>query len=193
MIGRALVGAVAAAVALFILGFIFHASGVQNIAVGDVDNARAAAVQQSLAANLPGTGTYRVPSDSTPEQTVMYGQGPIATIHYNSSGFAKGDPATLIGGFAHLLIVAFLMAAGLGTLSRFVGSSGERIRLLLLGVFGATLFIHLRQPIWFHHDWAHSIYLFVTDSISLIAAGLVILKLLPRGAAAAPVASTTAT
>jgi hypothetical protein len=185
MIGRALLGAAVAAIALFILGFLFHASGLQGIATGSLDNAQAAAVQQSLASNLPNTGTFRVPSDSTAEQTVMYGQGPIATIHYNTSGYAMGDPGTLVLGFLHMLVVALLMSAGLGAISRFVPSSGERTRLLLLGVLGATVFIHLREPIWFHHDWGHFIYLFVTDTISLIVAGMIILKLLPHGASSA--------
>lgn len=191
-VGRALLGAVLAAFALFILGFVFHASGLQGIATGDLDNARAAAVQQSLAANIPNTGTFQVPSDATPEQTVMYGQGPIATIHYNMSGFAIGDPGTLVLGFLQMLVVALLMTAGLGGISRFVTNPGERTRLLALGVLGATVFIHLREPIWFHHDWGHFIYLFVADTVSLIVAGLIILKLLPRAAAAAPAPASSA-
>jgi hypothetical protein len=189
MIARALIGSVAAAVALFILGFIFFASGLQNLAIGDVDNARAATIRQALAANLPETGTFAVPGDSTAEQTVMYGQGPIATIHYNSRGFAIGDAGTLLGGFLHMFVVALLMAAGLLTISRYVASWGERVRLLLLGAIGAAVFIHLREPIWFHHDWTYAIYLLVADVMSLTVAGLIILKLLPRDAVAAPATS----
>jgi general stress protein CsbA len=175
MIVRGLLGAVAAAVALFVLGFIFFASGLQNLAIGDVDNIQAATIRQALAANLPETGTFSVPDDSTAEQTVMYGQGPIATIHYNSRGFAIGDPLVLLGGFIHMFVVALLMAAGLLTLSKYVASRGERVRLLLLGAIGAALFIHLREPIWFHHDWT-------ADVVSLTVGGLIILKLLPRAA-----------
>ena len=184
MIGRALVGSVAAAVALFILGFIFFGSGLQNLAIGDVDDAQAATIQQALAANLPGTGTFSVPDDSTAEQTVMYGQGPIATIHYNSRGFAIGDAGSMIGGFLHTFVVGLLMAAGLLTLSRYVASWGERVRLLLLGAIGAAVFIHLRGPIWFHHDWTYAIYALIADVVSLTVAGLIILKLLPREAVA---------
>jgi hypothetical protein len=193
MIGRALVGALGAAVALFLLGYIFHGSPLQRIATGSLDNAQAAAVQQALAANLPNTGTYNVPSNVTPEQNAMYGRGPIATVHYNTAGFGFGSSATLIVGFLHALIVSLLMAAGLGAVSRFVPSFGERTRLLVLGVIGATAFIHLREPIWFHHDWAHFIYLFIADTVSLIVAGLIILKLLPRThlAAAAPAGAPT--
>jgi hypothetical protein len=180
MIGRALVGAVAAAVAMFILGFIFFASGLQNVAIGDVDNARAAAIQQALAANLPNTGTFSIPDESTAEQTVMYGQGPISTIHYNSAGFAMGDAQTMAGGFVHYLVVALLMATALLTLSRYVVNFREQVKVLILGTLAGTVFVHLREPIWFHHDWTYAIYLLIVDSITIAAGGLIILKLLPR-------------
>ena len=177
---RALIGAAAAAVAMFILGFIFYASPLAKIGTGTLDNAGAAAVQQALAANLPSTGTYSVPSADTPEQTVMYGRGPIATIHYNSRGFPVADPSAMIVGFVHMLIVGLLMAVGLFTLSRYVPQFGEQVRLLVLGTLGAVAFMRLGEPIWYHHDWGHAIYVFVADSVSLIVAGLIILKLLPR-------------
>jgi hypothetical protein len=193
MIGRALIGAVAAAVAMFILGFLFFATPLAKLGAGTLDNSRAAAVQQAMAANLPKTGTYYVPSADTPEQSVMYGQGPIATIHYNTSGFSVADTGAMIAGFVHMLVVTMLMAVGLFILSRHVPSFSERVRLLILGTLGATIFMRLGQPIWFHHDWGHAIYLFVADTVSLGVAGLIILKLLPRThmATAAPADAPT--
>jgi hypothetical protein len=186
MIGRALVGALAAAVAMFIIGFIFFATPLYKIGSSTLDNAGAAAVQQSLAANVPKTGTYFVPSGDTPEQTVMYGRGPIATIHYNTNGYPVADPAVMIGGFIHMLVVALLMAAALGALTRYVPSFGEQVRMLMLAVLAAVAFIRLCEPIWFHQDWGHAIYLFIADLISLAVAGLIILKLLPRMRADTP-------
>ncbi len=193
MIGRALIGAVAAAVAMFIIGFIFFATPLNGIGTKDLPDPQAAAVQNALAQNLPETATYAVPSDATAGQTTLYGRGPIATIHYNTSGFAIGDPATMIGGFIHMLVVALLMAVGLYTASRYIASFTERVRLLVLGTLGATIFMRLGEPIWFHHDWGHAIYLFIADSVSLIVAGLIILKLLPRThlAAGAPANAPT--
>jgi hypothetical protein len=185
LIGRALVGAVAAAIAMFILGFLFFATPLSAIGSRTVGDAPAAQVQAALAQNLPATGTYFVPSADTPAQTTLYGRGPVATIHYNSQGFAHGDAATMIGGFLHMLVVAFLMAAGLGILSRYVPAFGERVRLLVLGVLGAMIWVHLGRPIWFHHDWGFAIYSFVADSVSLVVAGIIILKLLPSPASAA--------
>ena len=185
MMGRTAIGAAAAAVVMFILGFIFYATPFQKIAVGSADNAQAAAVQQAMAAHLPGTGTYFVPSADTPEQSIMYSQGPIATIHYNSEGFAMAATNVMVAGFVHMLIVAALMAAGLAMLARYVTSFTEQLKILGLGVLAATVFLRLGAPIWYHQDWTWAIYAFVADSISLGVAGLVILKLLPRPAAAA--------
>ena len=194
MIGRALIGGVAAAVAMFILGFIFYATPLYKLGTGTLDNAQAAAVQQSLASNIPTTGTYFVPSGDTREQSEMYSRGPIATIHYNTRGYAVADPGVMIGGFIHMLVVALLIAVGLYTVARYVPSFAERVKLLALGAIGATVFMRLGEPIWYHHDWGNAIYLFIADTVTLIVAGLIILKLLPRNlaSAAAPAGATRA-
>jgi hypothetical protein len=189
---RALLGAVAAAVAMFILGFIFFATPLQSLAVDKLDDSRAAAVQQALNANVQRTGTYFVPDPGTPQQSVMYGTGGVATVHYNSGGFAASDTTSMIGGFVHMLIVTLLMAAGLYGLSRHAAAFADQVKLLVLGVIGAAAFMRLGEPVWYHHDWGYAIYMFLADSISLIAAGIVILKLLPRDVAAAPAATTPA-
>jgi hypothetical protein len=191
MIGRALIGGVAAAVAMFIIGFIFFATPLYKLGSGSLDNAQAAAVQTVMAQNIAETGTYFVPSGDTPEQTVMYGRGPVATIHYNTRGYSTADPASMIGGFLHMLVVCLLMAVGLYTLSLYIPSFGERVRLLVLGVLGAAVFMRLGNPIWFHQDWGHAIYLFIADCVALIVAGLVILKLLPRQGVATRASSET--
>jgi hypothetical protein len=181
---RALLGAVLAAIAMFVIGFIFYATPLQKIAVTSADDAQAAAVQQALAANLPRTGTYFIPGADTPAQSTMYSQGPVATVHYNMGGFAVAAPDVMIGGFIHMLVVTAFMAAGLLMLSRRVDDFAEQLKLLILGVLGATIFIRLGSPIWYHQDWAYAIYTFLADSISLGIAGLIILKLLPKTATA---------
>lgn len=96
--GRIIIGSAVSAIAMFILGFIFFATPLYRVAIGTLDDQQAATVQQALAANVPGTGTYHVPLPSNAQQTIMYGQGPIATVHYNEGGFAAADSATLISG-----------------------------------------------------------------------------------------------
>lgn len=174
--GRVIVGAVAAAIAMFIIGFIFYATPLNRIPTRSLDNAQAATVQQALAANLPATGTYHIPSTATSEQTVMYGQGPIATIHYNTGGFASADPTTLIGGLVFDFVIALMIGLALVSIADRVPDFGARARLVVIFSVAASAFMHLGEPIFYHHDWLHFIYLFIADAVALSAAGLVIAR-----------------
>jgi hypothetical protein len=174
--GRVVIGALAAAVAMFIIGFIFFATPLYKIGVAGLDNAQAAAVQQSLAANLPGTGTYFVPGADTPEKTVMYGQGPIATIHYNTRGYPVADPSTLVGGFVFEFVVALLIGLALVGVADRAHDFASRVRLVAFFSIAASAFMHLGEPIWYHHDWRHFIYLFIADAAALTAGGAIIAR-----------------
>ena len=57
--GRVILGSIVAAIAMFIIGFIFFATPLNKLSYATLGNMEAASVQQSLAANLPKTGTYR--------------------------------------------------------------------------------------------------------------------------------------
>lgn len=179
---RVILGAIVAAVAMFIIGFLFFASGLQNIASGSLGDRQAAGVQQVLAANLTDTGTYVVPNpDASAAQTVMYGQGPVATIHYNSGGFPATDTSALIGGLVLDFIVALLIGLGLIGIDRRVPDFASRARLVVWFAVAASAFTHLGEPIYYHHDWGHFIYLFIADAAALAAAGLIIARwFLPR-------------
>lgn len=174
--GRVIIGSVAAAVAMFIIGFVFYATPLFKLGSVNLDNARAAAVQQSLAANLPATGTYFVPGADTPEKTIMYGQGPIATIHYNIGGYPVADPTALAGGFVFEFVIALLIGLALMAIADRVHDFGSRARLVVLFSVAASAFMHLGEPIWYHHDWGHFIYLFIGDAVTLIAGGLIIAR-----------------
>ena len=181
---RVLIGSVAAAFAMFVIGFIFFATPLAKLGSGTLGNAEAAAIQQSLASNLPRTGTYFVPSADTPEQTVMYGQGPIATVHYNVGGFAAMEPATLVKGLVLNFIVALLIGAALIGIDRRVPDLGSRARVAVIIAVAASAFIHLGEPIYWHHDWGHFIYLFIADSVMLATAGFIVAWFLPKARAA---------
>jgi hypothetical protein len=176
---RIFVGAAAAAVVMFVIGFIFFATPLARIAMGSIDDGQAAAVQQTLAASLPRTGTYAVPGMDTAAQTNMYSQGPIATIHYNVGGFAAMDPATLIGGLVLNFVVALLIGAALIGIDRRVPDFGSRARVAVIIALAAAAFTHLGEPIWWHHGWAHFIYLFVANGTILAAAGITVAWFLP--------------
>lgn len=179
---RMVIGSAVAAVAMLILGFIFFVTPLGRIGIANLDDARAAAVQDALAVNLPRTATYSVPDDATAAQTTMYSRGPIATIHYNTGGFAADDPGVLIKGLIFNFLVALAIGVALIGIDRRVTDFGARARTAVIIALAAAGYTHLGEPIYLHHDWPHFIYLFVADGLALAAAGLIIAWFLPRPA-----------
>jgi hypothetical protein len=185
---RVIIGAIPAGLAMFVLGFIFFASGLQNIATGTLPDAQAAAVQQALSANITpqGTGTYIVPNpDGSAAQTVMYGQGPIATVHFNAAGYPAMDSKAVIGGLVLNLIVALLIGAALIGIDRRVPDFGTRARVVGILAVAVSALMHLKEPLFYHHDWPHFIYLFLADAVTLTVGGVIIARwFLPKGVSA---------
>jgi hypothetical protein len=183
---KVVIGAALAALAMFVIGFVFFASGLQNMATGSVPDAQAAEIQRSLSLNLPNTGTFVVPQpEESSSQTVMYGQGPVATIHYNKGGFPSMDPPALIAGLVLNFLTALLIGAALIGIDRRVPDFPSRARVVAIFAVASSAFIHLSEPIYYHHDWPHFLYAFVGDALMLAAGGLIIARwFLPRGVSA---------
>ena len=188
---RVIIGAVVATIAMFFIGFIFFATPLSRLGTASIDDPQAAAVQQAMAANLPRTGTYTVPGVDTREQTNMYSRGPIATVHYNTGGFAAFDAAALVKGLVLNFLVALLIGAALIGIDRRVPDLGSRARVAVIIAVAATAFTRLGQPIYWHHDWGHAIYLFIADALALAAAGVIIAWFLPRSRTVAPADAPT--
>ncbi|MDQ8755999.1 hypothetical protein RCO27_07130 [Sphingosinicella sp. LHD-64] len=180
VLGRVVVGAAAAAVAMFIIGFIFFGTPLAKLGTASLGDTEAAAVQQTLAANLPRTGTYSVPSVDTQAQTNMFSQGPIATVHYNTGGFAAVDSTSLISGLVLNFIVALLIGVALSMIADRVGDMGSRVKVALIIAIAAAALHLLGEPIYYHHDWGHFIYTFVADVLMLGAAAVIVAWFLPR-------------
>ncbi|MFN3945714.1 MAG: hypothetical protein ACK4K7_12380 [Allosphingosinicella sp.] len=175
-LGKVLIGAVAAAFAMFIIGALFFATPLRGLGQGNLPNAQAAEVQRTLAANLPNTGTYIIPDGGTQEQTVMYGQGPIATVHYNTDGFAAFDAGSMAAGFVLYLLIALFIAGALWLMERQVRDFPTRAKVVSVLAVAASAYIHLKMPIFYHHGWGHYVYFFVADALTLSAGGLIIAR-----------------
>lgn len=187
--GRVIIGAIAAAVAMFIVGAIFLATPLIGLGWGTIGNMEAAEVRGALAANVPETGTYLVPGTQTPEQTAMYGQGPVATIHYNSGGSAL-DPSTMLMAFVFYLVIAFFLAAGLWAVERQVRDFGSRARVVAF-VVAVSAYANFRLPVWYHHDWASAFYFFLADAVTLAVGGLIVARWFLPHARGAPAEAPT--
>ncbi len=180
---RVLIGALAGGVAMFIAGFLFWATPLQYLGYSTATDAQGAAVQLSLAQNLPHTGRYVVPNPMTAVGGNGYTKGPIATVDYNSKGYSTADPAAMIGGFVQEVIVSLMIGLSLFGVAKRVGDFPSRAKLAIGISAAATVMIVLGDPIWMHGDWRYAIYATIADLAMLTASGLVIARwFLPRPA-----------
>jgi hypothetical protein len=172
---RVIIGSAAAAVAMFVIGFIFFGLGLQNMAIKSVGDLQAAPIQQALRANIADTGTYVVPGDRTPEQTRMYGTGPVAMIHYNVNGQVAGMSAGLaLKGLIFNFAIALAMGLALIGIDGRVRDFGSRSRVVAIIAVAAAAFTHLGMPLYFPQGWAYYIYLFIADAVALAAGGIIV-------------------
>lgn len=176
MIGRLVIGGVTAAIAMFLLSFLFFASPLNRLAYGVAAPEANRAIQQTLSGNLPGTGTYIVPWPSDAAGMAAYEAGPVATIHFNAGGFPAMGAGTLTAGFIHILVAILLIGGGLYAVKDRLPLFVERARLVVLSAVGLALYARLGDPIWYHQDWRHAIYLFIADALILSAGGLILAR-----------------
>jgi hypothetical protein len=171
-------GAFVAAVAMFVTGFLFYATPLQGLAYSTVDDGKAAAVQGALADNLTasGTGTYVIPNPATSAGGVGYINGPIATVHFNSSGFPIADMSVLAWGFVHEFIICFLLGWALMGIDRRVPDYISRSKTVIMFALAGSGLSHLGNPIWYHQDWGYEIYCFIADAVMMSVAGMVLAR-----------------
>jgi hypothetical protein len=181
---RTFIGGLVGGLILFVAGFIFWATPLGEIPYHHIDDARSAALQLSLNQNLTatGTGAYIVPAHTTAQGSIAYGQGPIATVYFNTMGYPTEDMSMLLPGFILALVSGLLIAFGLAAVGGGGRSFGASARLVVLYSLGFTVWEYLATPVFNHFGWRYWIYAFTAESVSLILAGLVIARwFLPPG------------
>lgn len=181
---RIVIGSVAGAIAMFVVGFIFWATPLAAIGYSHASEVQSTAVQTALAQQLgQESGRYTVPDVSTQSGTVLYGRGPIATIDYNSKGYATTDNGSLIGGFAQEFVVVLMFGLALWPILTRVSDFPSRARVVVGIAAAAAVMITLSDPIFDHADWRFAIYNLVACIAMLAAGGLVLARwFLPYGA-----------
>jgi hypothetical protein len=175
--GRTLIGGVVAGIILFIVGFIFWATPLGQLAYRTAGDQQGAAVQLAMAQNLSqtGTGAYVIPNATTQQGASNYTNGPIATVHFNTSGYSPDDMSMILPGFVMALVSGLLMSLGLSALGA-PHSFGERARLVIFFSVGITIWTILAQPVFNHFGWGYWVYSFVAETTGLVLAGLVVAR-----------------
>jgi hypothetical protein len=151
--------------------------------IGEAGFARAgenesAIIQQALKINLGsgGTGTYVIPYPGTQTGTTLYGNGPVATVHFNSNGFPLDSGDGMIWGFALYLVAAVLMAAALSQLDRRVVDFKSRATIVICFGLAAASQMVLTDPIFQHWDWRYCIFAFIGNAIIFSVGGLILAR-----------------
>jgi hypothetical protein len=182
---RTVIGGIVAGIIIFVVGFIFWATPLGELAYSRADEAQNAAVQASLAQNLvkkdpetgqiSGTGTYIIPAHNSAAGAVLYGRGPIATVHFNTSGYSPDDMSMILPGFIIAVVAGLLIAFGLAAAGGG-RSFGDLARLVVCFSLGFTVWEYLGSPVFNHYGWGYWIYTFIAETVSLILAGLVVAR-----------------
>jgi len=175
---RTVIGGIVAGFILFFIGFVFWATPLNRLAFNDAGAAESAAVQAALAQNLTksGTGTYQIPNPDTAEGTVLYGRGPVASIHFNTSGFAVDDMNMMIVGLVFALVTGLLIAFALAAVGGGGRSFAGLARLVVLFSAAITFWTILAQPVFGHFGWGYWVYSFIAETTALVLAGLVVAR-----------------
>jgi len=181
---KTLLGGLFGGVALYLIGFLFWGTPLSQLAFNRLEQPQSAALQQALAETLTvtGTGTYSVPTTGTAAGDILFARGPVAMVHFNSSGFALVDSGSLGAGFILALVTGLLIALALGAVGARVADFPSRARIAVLFALAGTLYTEIGQPIFNHFGYGYWIYLFISDFVGLSAAGLIVARwFLPRG------------
>lgn len=168
--GRLVLGALAAAVVMFAIGFGFYATPLSKIAVSFTSDASGAAIQQALR-TLPADGFYAIPNPMTPVGAAAFPAGPTGFVHVNVGGRPLFDPLMLVKGFAHYLVVALLLTLGFRRIAH-----GSRSVAAVLVAAVAVVYIHLAGPIWWGYNWTTALFFAVADFCAILAGGLVVAR-----------------
>ena len=176
---RILIGSIVGGLAQWVVGAIFWGTPLGKLAFRVVDDTKNAAVQQALAANLSetGTGTYYVPWPDSAQGTVLHGKGPVALIHFNTSGFPVMDGSSLVGGLILSILTILLIGLALHAIADRVQDFATRVRLVVLFATAATLYFTISQPVFnYSLPCTSFLYMVLSQLIGMVVGGLVLVR-----------------
>ena len=184
---RTVIGGLVAGIILFLVGFVFWATPLHEFAYKTAGDAEGAAVQLALAQNLSttGTGAYVIPHRESAAGAVLYAQGPVAIVHFNTMGFSPDDMSMLLPGFIIAVVAGLLIAFGLAAVGGGGRSFAATAQLVVLFSVGITVWTILAQPVFNHFGWGYWVYSFISQTTALVLAGLVVARWFLPGARAA--------
>lgn len=172
---RIFIGSIVAGLVQFIVGAIAWVSPLGSLAFKRLGDAETAQVQAALGTGLgaTGTGTYFIPTPETAAGTEMLGKGPVALIHFNTSGFPPMDPGALLTGL--ILSVVTMLFVGLAV--RRLPDFASRMQTAVLFAAAAVLYFAIAQPVYnTYMPWDWWVFLGVSEFIAFVLGAFVLLR-----------------
>ncbi len=180
---RILIGSIVAGLVQFIIGAIAWATPLGKLAFTTLNDTQTAQVQAALASGLTatGTGTYFIPSPETAAGTEMLGRGPVALIHFNTSGFPPMDAGALLTGLIMSIVTMLLVGLAVQRLPDFA----SRMRTAVLFGVATVLYFTFSMPVFnIYMPWAWWVFLGVEEFIGFTLGAFVLIRwFVPREAA----------
>lgn len=173
-----LLGPLLAALATFILGFIYWGlpPHLAYKALGSVSDVSATAL--AIGKMFPATGTYLLPSplDGEDRMNELSARGPMVEVHITKEPFTGADMGkTMAFGFLHMFVISLLLSIILCGREKSFERWTCRVRFCAaIGLLVATC--DLGQTIWWHHSLGWSLAQAVYDFLTYTVIGLVLAK-----------------
>ena len=168
-------GALLAAVAMFLWGFFFWGSKLIDH-FGHVSPEAETALTEALKANLTADAVYVLPDykNGTEEEVMARASaGPIALINFHAAG-TPPMATTLAMGFVHMLITTAILAFFVQLTLPAAPAYMDRVKLVAVFGAAAAIYAQLGNPIWWHYPWAFSASGALYDFVSYVLAGLIL-------------------
>ncbi len=173
-----LLGPALAALATFLLGFIYWGlpPHLAYKALGSVSDVSATAL--AVGNMFPKTGAYLLPSplDGEERMNELSARGPMVEVHVTKEPFTSADMGkTMALGFVHMLVLAVLLSFVLCGLEKSFVRWTCRVKFsAAIGLLVAVC--DLGQVIWWHHSLGWVAARAVYDFLVFVVIGLVLAK-----------------
>ena len=172
-----LLAPVLAALAMFVWGFLYwgapHHLPYKSLGTVTDDSATALAIGNLF----PASGAYLIPNPMAGDAKMaeLMQRGPSLEVHIRKDGMKAMDPAMLLAGYAHMLVIAFLLTGMLCGLEKAFERWTCRVK-FCAGIGLLVAVCDLGASIWWHHAWGWTLALSVYDLVMYVIAGLVLAK-----------------
>jgi hypothetical protein len=184
---RVLLGSFAAAVAMFIWGWVFW--GVIGMILNPykpVPDPHASVIVAAAKAAFTESAVYRYPhpggGSGGSDWEAQHREGPIVEIVYHSEGAPPMNPKMMVLGFLHMWFTAFVVGLIMNQFSASARLSSFRDRLVFVIILAllSSLWIDTGRYIWFYHPFTHELFHAVYHISGLTVAGLVLAAIVKR-------------